>query len=65
MKRVLLFPGSGSQHVGMFEPYLKYDWAQNILHRANSALDFDLTKIVQEDPENQLDQIPYASPAIL
>ena len=48
----------------MFEPYLQYAWAQDILHRAHKALDFDLTKITQEDPDQQLDQIPYASSAI-
>ena len=45
MKRVLLFPGQGIQQIGMFEPYLQYAWAQDLLHRAHKALDFDLTKI--------------------
>lgn len=61
----LLFPGQGSQYVGMGkELYDKYKEARNIFDEANQILGFDLKKIIFEGPEDDLRQTKYTQAAI-
>ena len=62
----LVFPGQGSQYVGM--GHLLYSVspaAKRIFDRADEVLGFSLTKICFEGPQAELDDTYNAQPAIL
>lgn len=66
MKKVaFLFPGQGSQTLGMGKDFLEsFADAKTMFEEANDALGFDIQKIMFED-EPKLEQTMYAQPAIL
>jgi [acyl-carrier-protein] S-malonyltransferase len=65
MDVALLFPGQGSQHVGMGKDlYDSYPAAKSIYDRAASILDFDVRKVCFEGPPEMLSQTRYSQPAI-
>jgi [acyl-carrier-protein] S-malonyltransferase len=62
----MLFPGQGSQSVGMLKALASvYPAVQQTFDEASSVLDFDLWKLVQEGPEDQLNQTHNTQPAML
>ncbi len=62
----LLFPGQGSQLVGMgHEFYNKFEIVKNIFSQADQKLKFSLSKIILEGPEDQLKLTKITQPAIL
>ena len=62
----LLFPGQGSQSVGMGNDlYESYSVAQKVFEEANEALGFDLSKLCFEGPEETLTLTTNTQPAIL
>lgn len=64
-KTLLLFPGQGSQFVGMGgELAAKYSLAKERFAEANDILGFNLFKTMVEGPEDILQQTEYAQPAI-
>jgi [acyl-carrier-protein] S-malonyltransferase len=66
MKKItLLFPGQGSQYVGMGQKLTQYPEAKEVLDQASSALDFDITKIMFDGPEDDLKLTKYTQPAIV
>lgn len=66
MRIALVFPGQGSQSVGMLTEFSRYGDSINIrLAEANEILGFDLLKIVSEGPEDLLNQTEITQPAIL
>lgn len=66
MRIALVFPGQGSQSVGMLNEFSRYGDSINIrLAEANEILGFDLLKIVSEGPEDLLNQTEITQPAIL
>lgn len=62
----LLFPGQGSQIVGMgSEFYNKFSTVKKIFEEADEKLNFRLSKIILEGPSDQLQLTANTQPAIL
>lgn len=62
---IILFPGQGSQFVGMAKDLLKFPMVQDLFELSNYILDYDLLKLCLEGPKSQLDQTKFAQPAIM
>ena len=61
----LLFPGQGSQRVGMGKDiYEKRPSAARLLDRANEVLGYDLKELLFNGPQEKLTDTKYAQPAI-
>ena len=61
-----LFPGQGSQSVGMgSEFYKNFTIVKQIFNEANEILKFNLSKLILEGPESDLKLTKNTQPAIL
>ena len=66
MKIGFLFPGQGSQYVGMGKDiYEKYEEAKNIYDKVKEITGIDIAKISFEGPEESLNETKYTQLAIL
>ena len=64
--RSILFPGQGSQLVGMgLEFYTKFDLVKKIFKQADETLGYPISKIILEGPADQLQLTQNTQPAIL
>lgn len=62
----MVFPGQGSQSVGMLaELNQKFPLIKNTFEEASEVLDYDLWDLVQQGPEEKLNQTQYTQPALL
>ena len=65
MKTAYIFPGQGSQFVGMGKDlYEEYLLAKDRYNQANDILGFDLTRISFEGPNEELTQTNITQPAL-
>ena len=61
----LIFPGQGSQAVGMCKDlYENFDLVKKLFNEANEILNFPISKIILEGPKDQLDLTENTQPAI-
>jgi len=60
-----VFPGQGSQTVGMLADFNDNDIVQQTFAQASAALGYDLWQLVSQDPESKLNQTNYTQPALL
>ena len=61
----VIFPGQGSQSVGMGkEFYEKYDLVKNLFREADEVLNMPISKMILEGPKNELDLTTNTQPAI-
>ena len=66
MKIAFLFPGQGSQKVGMVHDlYEKYDSVKSLIHEADDTLGFSISKMMFEGPDAELMKTEFTQPAIL
>ena len=59
---VYVFPGQGSQKVGMGHDL--FDQYPTLIQEANSILGYDIKALCLEDPEKRLNQTQYTQPAL-
>ena len=63
---VLLFPGQGSQVVGMGTEFFKnFEITKKIFKQADEKLNYSISKLILEGPENELQLTKNTQPAIL
>ena len=61
----VIFPGQGSQIVGMGKEFFnKYDRVKKLFDEADEALGFKLSKIILDGPEEDLNLTINTQPAI-
>ena len=61
----VLFPGQGSQSVGMIKDlYEKFDYVKDLFDQADNELGLSMSKIIFEGPKELLDETENTQPAI-
>jgi len=66
MKIAFVFPGQGSQYAGMGREILeKFPVSRTAFHEADAALDFPISRLCLEGPEEELKLTENTQPAIL
>ena len=66
MKVAFLFPGQGSQYVGMGKSLAsKFETARSIFHTADEVLGFSLTQLCFDGPADELQRTENTQPALL
>lgn len=61
-----LFPGQGSQSIGMLSDWLAHNsCVKNLFQQASQQLGYDLLALTQQGPKEQLDKTVYTQPAML
>ncbi len=65
MKLAILFPGQGSQYVGMGQQFFQgFQEAKDVFEQANEILNYSLSELSFNGPEDQLKITMYTQPAI-
>lgn len=64
-KIALVFPGQGSQKLGMLAEFTDNSRVRNTFLEASDVLGYDLWSLIQNGPEQKLNQTQYTQPAIL
>lgn len=61
---VFLFPGQGSQFVGMEQDLLEYPNVEEIFKTASDILQYDLLHLIREGPMVELNKTVHCQPAV-
>ena len=64
-KFACIFPGQGSQAVGMASPFLQDSISSEVFFQASEVLDFNMMRLISRGPEEELKLTANAQPAIL
>ena len=65
-KLAIVFPGQGSQTIGMLDNLITIDKkAREIVNIASDVLGYDILKIISDGPKEKLDSTEVTQPAIL
>lgn len=65
-KTAIIFPGQGSQSVGMLDGLLPhYPEITDLYRCASDILNTNMLEMIQADPDNKLDQTQWTQPALL
>ncbi|KAH3775134.1 hypothetical protein DPMN_176531 [Dreissena polymorpha] len=62
---ILMFPGQGSQFVGMGKKLLRYPGVEDIYNRASEILGYDLLNLCLNGPAEKLQETIYCQPAVV
>ena len=62
MTKILLFPGQGSQKIGMGKEV--FDFFPQLLEQADTLLGYSIKKLCLEDPGHELGQTQFTQPAL-
>ncbi|MCQ9616888.1 ACP S-malonyltransferase [Paenalcaligenes niemegkensis] len=65
MKFALVFPGQGSQAVGMLDAWLDNPAVQSVMAEADQALDYSLSALIAQGPAEDLNLTVHTQPAML
>lgn len=61
----LVFPGQGSQYVGMLDNWRQNIIAKQLINQAEDALAYKLSEIIAKGPKAELDKTTHTQPAVL
>ena len=64
-RNALLFPGQGTQCVGMVDELLQYPNVKEMFDVASQLLHFDLLNYCQYGPQSELDKTVHSQPAVV
>lgn len=65
MSTALIFPGQGSQSIGMLGEHAQHPAVITVMEQASDALGYDMMALVQSGPEQLLNQTEITQPALL
>ncbi|KAK3601628.1 hypothetical protein CHS0354_038177 [Potamilus streckersoni] len=62
---ILLFPGQGSQYIGMGKKLLPYHGVQEMYNKASAILGYDLLNLCLNGPQTELNRTVVCQPAVM
>lgn len=65
MTQAFIFPGQGSQTIGMLAEYANHPITLQIFEESSEILGFDLLNLVNQGPGDKLNQTQFTQPALL